>query len=125
MFEYLLNYGINKHTVDYEDLDINDRLALQDQINNVRKNYHNMLSLLDYVQGKYLECTEKLSKRTKDIISEQQGTRNNSVFNSDDEYLALEAEQTALKNGMTMINAQIDFYKNDLRILNSVFYNKF
>ena len=125
MFEYLVNYGIKKHTFDYSDIDVNDRLMLQDQINEVRRNYSQLLKLLDDVQGKILECNAKLSKRSKELVSENEGTRINVLLNQDDEYLTLEAEQQALKTGASMINAQIDFCKNDLRILNSVFYNKF
>lgn len=91
----------------------------------MRKNYSNLLSLLDDVQGKSLDCTSRLSKKSKEIISESTNSRNNSLFTTNDEYLEIEAEMQALKSGMNMINAQIDFCKNDLRILNSVFYNKF
>ena len=125
MLEYLINYGVKKHTVDHSDIDINDRLALQDQINQVRRNYSDLLSLFDDVQSKSLDCTARLSRKSKEIISEGQGTRNNAAFITNDEYLEIDAEMQALKSGMTMINAQIDFCKNDLRILNSVFYNKF
>lgn len=125
MLNYLVNYGVKKHTLDYQDIDINDRLALQDQINEVRRNYSNLLALLDDVQGKYLDCTARLSIKSKEIIAEAQGARTNAVFATNDEYLELEAEQLALKSGMNMVNAQIDYCKNDLRILNSVFYNKF
>lgn len=125
MFEYLTNYGIKKYDTNYTELDINDRLELQSQINDARKNYYKLLSLLDEVQQKYLLTSTKLSKRSKEIIQNNISIRSNNAFNSDDEYVALEVECQALKAGMNMINAQIDFCKNDLRILNSVFYNKF
>lgn len=125
MLDYLINYGVKKHNMDYQDIDINDRLALQDQINEVRKNYSKLLNLLDDVQSKYLDCNSRLAKKSKEIIIEAQGTRSNAAFSSNDEYLEIEAEQQALKSGISMINAQIDYCKNDLRILNSVFYNKF
>lgn len=126
MFDYLVNYGIQRHTFDYSDIDVNDRMALQDQINKVRRDYSDLLLLLDDIQGKILDCNERLSKRSKEIISNSEGSRGiNSILNNDDEYLTLEAEQQALKTGASMVNAQIDFCKNDLRILNSVFYNKF
>lgn len=125
MLEYLINYGIKKQTVEHIDIDINDRLSLQDQINQVRRNYSSLLTLLDDVQGKSLDCTARLSKKSKEIISESSTSRNNSIFNTNDGYLEIDAEMQALKSGMNMINAQIEFCKNDLRILNSVFYNKF
>lgn len=126
MLEYLINYGIGKHTVKYEDVDVIDKMNLQEQINKIRKDYYDLLNLLDEVQEKFLECNAKISRRTKEIISENVGSSmRNSVFSSDEEYVALEAEQTALKTGISMINNQIEFCKSDLRILNSVFYNKF
>lgn len=125
MLNYLINYGVKKHEIKYEDIDINDRLMLQEQINQVRRNYSQLLELLDEVQGKYLECSNKISKKSKELIQNNDGSRNNTIFTTNDEYLELEAEQLALKNGMNMINAQIDYCKSDLRILNSVFYNKF
>lgn len=125
MFDYLVNYGIKKHQINHDDLDINDRLMLQEQINKVRKNYSSLLNLLDDVQERYLNVSKKLTNRSKEIIESSNGTRVNNIYSSDDEYISLEAEQQALKTGMQMINAQIDFCKNDLRILNSVFYNKF
>lgn len=126
MFDYLMNYGVKNFSTKYEEVDINDRLALQDQINEVRKNYFDLLALLDDVQSKYLECTKNISKRTKELIAENVDSKiTNSIFSSDIEYIQLESQQQALKAGMSMINNQIDYYKNDLRILNSVFYNKF
>lgn len=127
MLDYLVNYGVKKHSVNYEDIDVNDRLALQDQINEVRRNYSNLLKLLDDVQGKYLDCKNRLSRKSKEIISDckVQGIRANEVFATDDDYLSLEAEEQALKSGLQMINNQIEYCKSDLRILNSVFYNKF
>lgn len=125
MLDYLVNYGVQRHNFDYQDIDINDRLMLQEQINTVRSNYSKLLTLFDSIQSKYLDCTAKLAKKSKEIIGESQGVRNNTAFSTNDEYLELEAEQLALKSGMNMVNAQIDYCKNDLRILNSVFYNKF
>lgn len=125
MFDYLVNYGIKKYQINHDDLDINDRLMLQEQINKVRKNYSSLLNLLDDVQERYLNVSKKLTNRSKEIIESSNGARVNNIYSSDDEYISLEAEQQALKTGMQMINAQIDFCKNDLRILNSVFYNKF
>ena len=53
------------------------------------------------------------------------GTRLNQELSTNDEYIQLEAEQKALTVGVSLINGQIDYCKNDLRILNSVFYAKF
>ena len=125
MIDYLLNYGVKRNTIDCQDLDVNDRLQLQDQINNARQNYSKLLELLDDIQGKYIDCSIRLSRKTKELIEQNEGVKNNSLFNCNDEYLALETEIQALKTGISMVNEQIDFYKNDLRILNSVFYNKF
>ncbi len=125
MFDYLINYGVQKHSFDYSDIDVNDRMALQDQINNVRRNYSQLLILLDDIQGKIINCNNEISQIIKQVSVENGSSRLNSILNQNEEYVKLDAELQALKTGASMVNAQIDFYKNDLRILNSVFYNKF
>lgn len=125
MLDYLINYGIETNKQKYSDLDINDRMALENQINGVRKNYFDLLNLMDQVQAKILDVNRKISQRVKEITSESNGNRINSILSADDIYIALEAERDALKSGMNMISSQLDFYKSDLRMLNSVFYNKF
>lgn len=127
MLDYLTNYGIKRHTVDYNDIDINDRMMLQDQVNGVRQNYSKLLELADNIQDKILEVSKDISKRTKEIIQESkiQNIKANEMFSTDEDYLSLEIELQALKSGLSMVNNQIEFCKSDLRILNSVFYNKF
>lgn len=127
MFEYLVNYGLNNHVSDYEDLDVNDRLMLQEQINQVRKRYYELLQLLDEVNEKIITNEKQLSIKSKEIIekSKEEGIRTNELFQTDEDYISIEAEHNALKAGIQMIYNQIEYYKNDLRILNSVFYNKF
>ena len=123
--EYLMNYGVKQHTMDYADLDVNDRMELQDQINKSRREYYDLLQLLDEVQFKLLNCNKRLTERTKELLAESGNSRINSILSSDDIYVGLDTEAQALKTAISMINDQIDFCKNDLRILNSVFYNKF
>ena len=125
MLDYLINYGVETKSLEYEDIDVNDRLLLQDQINTARKNYARCLKLLDEIQGKYVECSKELTKRVKQISMDPATSRLNTALQNDDKYIELEAEQTAYKIGIDMVKNQIDYYKNDLRILNSVFYNKF
>ena len=125
MLDYLINYGVETKALEYEDIDVNDRLLLQDQINTARKNYARCLKLLDEIQGKYVECSKELTKRVKQISMDATTSRLNTALQNDDKYIELESEQTAYKIGIDMVKNQIDYYKNDLRILNSVFYNKF
>lgn len=125
MLDYLINYGVETKSLEYEDIDVNDRLLLQDQINTARKNYARCLKLLDEIQGKYVECSKELTKRVKQISMDPATSRLNTALQNDDKYIELESEQTAYKIGIDMVKNQIDYYKNDLRILNSVFYNKF
>lgn len=125
MLEYLIDYGIQKQPMEFEELDINDRMELQHQINSTRKSYLKLLNLYNDIQGKFIDANSELSQRTKDLISNSDGQRGNKIFNTDQEYIKLEAKIDALKAGMGMVQSQIDYYKSDLRILNSVFYNKF
>lgn len=128
MLDYLINYGVKRHNVEYMDVDVNDRLALQDQINRVRKEYNQLLFLLDDIEGKLLDCNRRLRERTKEIIDNcvNKGEKaTTATYSSDDIYTAIETERDALKTGASMVSNHIDYCKNDLRILNSVFYNKF
>lgn len=125
MLDYLVNYGVQHHAVRYEDIDITDKMQLQSQINEARKNYFNLLQLFDDVQGKFLDVQSRMAAKSKEIIAGSSGGRTNTAFAMDDEYIAMEAEQQALKAGMTMISSQIEFYKSDLKVLNSVSYTKF
>lgn len=124
-FEYLKNYGVKTPKLEFSEIDVNDRLRLQDQINQARKNYSSLLSLFDSVQQLYLECGHELSNRFKEINKESTERVTNATLSADDIYSELEYKQQALKAGLSEINMQIDYYKNDLRLLNSVFYNKF
>lgn len=127
MTDWLVQYGIKRHKVDYDEIDVNDRLRLEEQINASRKNWHELLSLLDDIQGKYVEINLEISNLVKNVTEEsiESGIRLNQLLSINDKYITLEAQQKALSAGMSMVNNQIDFCKNDLRILNSVFYNKF
>lgn len=125
MFEYLKKYGVKSTQIEFDEIDINDRLRLQDQINLVRRNYHSLLKLHDSVQADYLKTSEEMSKRYKTINQESLERVTNTTLNMDDEYTELEYKQQALKSGLSEIQMMIEFCKSDLRILNSVFYNKF
>lgn len=128
MLNYLIKYGIDNqnNSTDIEDLDVNDRLVLQEQINRTRKNQFKLIKLTDDIQNKILDTQIEIRKLTSDIISNNDGSKTrNDLFNTNDEYLELEAKLDALKSGLNIVNQQIDMCKSDLRILNSVFYNKF
>lgn len=127
MMESLMNYGVNTHKFEIQDLDVNDRLALEDQINFARRKYAELIGVLDDVQQKMVENNKSLSERST-FLSEKainEGTPVSKLINADSEYQTYDAKQVAFKTGLNIVTEQMDFYKNDLRILNSVFYNKF
>lgn len=115
MFEWLTNYGVKQHEFEHKDLNIDDRLMLQDQINDVRKSYHDMLILLDEVQGMYDENARKMAAKIKTLNAKsiEENVRVTLIMNSDDEYLELDATQKALSAALSMINNQIDYFKSD------------
>lgn len=125
MFEYLKKYGVKTPQIEFDEIDINDRLRLQDQINLTRRNYNSLLKLFDQVQQEFLEVGVQMSKRYKEINNESVERVTNSTLNMDDLYTELEFKQQALKSGLAEIQMSIEFCKSDLRVLNSVFYNKF
>ena len=127
MLNYLIKYGIScQNNDDFNDLDINDRLVLQEQINRVRKNQMKLIKLTDDIQDKIINVQNEIRQLTSEIVKNNPDTRNrNDLFNTNDDYLELEAQLDAFKSGLSIVNQQIDMCKSDLRILNSVFYNKF
>lgn len=127
MINYLTKYGITEHKNEFEELDINDRMELESQINGVRQRYHKLLNVMDSIDTQILENQYNISKLSKKVIEQAriENKRPNDLFSVDDEYLELEFERDALKTGKEMIVSQINFVNNDLRILNSAFYNKF
>lgn len=125
MLEYLKKYGVKTPKMEFDEIDINDRMRLQDQINLTRRNYNSLLKLFDQVQEEFLAVGVQMSKRYKTINQESVERVTNSTLNMDDEYTELEFKQQALKSGLAEIQMSIEFCKSDLRLLNSVFYNKF
>lgn len=121
----LLNYGIKIHEIDYEELDVLDKVEAQDQINRVRREYAKLIKLSGNIQEMLLDANKELNVLTKAIIEEAGGARSNTIFSSNSEYIEIEARISAYKTGLRMTEDQIDFYKGDLRILNSVLYNRF
>ena len=126
-FGWLALYGIQRHQFNFEDIDITDKLMLQGQINARRKEWHELILILDEVQGKLVAVSVEINNIVKELTENavKNGTRLNQELSTNDEYIQLEAEQKALTVGVSLINGQIDYCKNDLRILNSVFYAKF
>ena len=53
-FGWLALYGIQRHQFNFEDIDIADKLMLQGQINARRKEWHELILILDEVQGKLI-----------------------------------------------------------------------
>ena len=127
MLNYLLAYGVSQKAPRFEEIDINDKLALEKQINTTRKKYFDLIGLMDEIDQKLLETKKQINYKSKDIIQEAKtkGIRPNELYSTDEEYLKLDYKQEALRAGKEMISKQITFIQSDLRILNSTFYNKF
>lgn len=127
MLDYLVNYGVKRHNFDVNEIDVVDKMALQEQLNDTRRRYAEAVNLLDDINSKSLECSLNLTRLSKEIIEESisEGKKSNVLFSTNEEYILLEAQQEAFKAGLKIVNEQIDFYKSDLRILNSVLYSKF
>lgn len=124
MLEYLIQYGFKRTDMGFSDLDITDKTRLESQINDVRRNIHDMLLLSDDIQARLLAVNAKMSERSRELLSSTT-TRANIVLACDSVYCAFEAERDALKAGATMVNAQVNSLQADLKILQSALYNKF
>lgn len=127
MLNYLMAYGVSAKAPRFEEIDINDKIAMEDQINGIRSDYFKLITLMDELDGKILDVKKRIKIKSKYIIEKarSEGLKPNELFSTDDEYIELEYELEALKAGKEMVASQISFAQNDLRILNSTFYSKF
>lgn len=127
MIEWLTNYGVKRASWDPQDLDVYDKLHLQDQINAVRRQWVELLQCLDSTQERLLQINLEMSQLVRDMNEKAtvDGVRVNSLLSVSDDYIKLEAQQKALQVAIGMINSQLDLCKSDIRILNSAMYGKF
>lgn len=127
MLNYLIAYGVTADAPVYDEIDIIDKQKLEEQLNVSRKRYMDLLSVMDDIDSKLLDVKRRIGSKSKSVLQEakEKGVRPNELYSTDDDYMALEYEQDALRVGKEMVNAQIGFVQSDLKILNSTFYNKF
>lgn len=129
MLQYLLNYdtdidGIEEINLEY-DLDITDKTILQEQINNARKSYYNLMKIYDNLQGEYLEAKSELAKKMREaFIKYENRTERTNEISKDLSIINLEEKMEALKEAMKTLSNQIDFVKTDIRILTNSMYNR-
>ena len=127
MLKYLINYDIDidvELDLDFE-LDITDKTILQDQINNVRKSYRDLIDVYSKIQGEYLSAKEELANLNRRFLIEYPN-RNERLNEqgSNQEYLYLQMKIEALQESMRSVNSQLDYIKSDIRILNSSMYSR-
>lgn len=125
MLKYLINFDVD---VDAEfelefELDITDKSLLQEQINQVRKTYLRLIKLFDNLQGEYIETKSLLSQKNRELLLEFE-VRSDRVEAEakDPEHGYLVEKLDALRESMKAVTSQIDFIKNDMRVLNSSMY---
>lgn len=125
---WLMQYGVKRQaSVDYDDLDIHDKLMLEGQINKARKNCGQLLQLMDEIQEELVSVSRKMSLLVKRLTedAERENKRVNILLSTDAEYIELEAKRDALRAGLSMVKENLDQCRSDLRILNSAMYQKF
>lgn len=130
MLQWLVRYGVDRQRsfeIEFQELDIHDKLALERQINDMRRNCHQLLSLMDEIQGKLVDVKRRIALHVKDVTVQVNlhGGKINQELNQDDKYVELEAERDALSAGLSLVQNELDQCRSDLRILNSAMYQKF
>lgn len=128
MFNYLLNYGIN---LDIEDvdvipaLDIDDRTILQEQINNTRNSYFELIKVYDLLQKEYLETKNELNLKVREMNNKYEKRIDiTKCMSTDIDYIELNEKIEAIKEAMKTVSNQLDFIKGDMKILTNSMYNK-
>lgn len=130
MMQWLVQYGVDRQKnfeVRMDDIDIHDKLQLEDQINVMRKNCKQLLALMDDIQGQLVDVKRKIALRVKDLTleSKKSGERLNALLAVDDQWIELDATRDALSAGLSLVQNELDQCRTDLRILNSSMYQKF
>ena len=130
MLKYLINYDIeteikNEDIMTEYEIDINDRMILQEQVNNIRKTYFRLIKLFDELQANLVNFESEKDKKTSYYLTKF-SNRNERIENQsgDIELLDLDTKIMATKEAMKTVSNQIDFVKSDLRFLSNSMYNK-
>ena len=130
MLKYLINYDIeteikNEDIMTEYEIDINDRMILQEQVNNIRKTYFRLIKLFDELQVNLVNFESEKDKKTSYYLTKF-SNRNERIENQsgDIELLDLDTKIMATKEAMKTVSNQIDFVKSDLRFLSNSMYNK-
>ena len=130
MLKYLINYDIeteikNEDIMTEYEIDINDRMILQDQVNNIRKSYFRLIKLYDELQANMINFESEKDKKIAYYLTKF-SNRNERIENqsSDIELIDINTKILATKEAMKTVSNQIDFIRNDLRFLSNSMYNK-
>ena len=130
MLKYLINYDIeteikNEDIMTEYEIDINDRMILQEQVNNIRKSYFRLIKLYDELQANMINFESEKDKKIAYYLTKF-SNRNERIENqsSDIELIDINTKILATKEAMKTVGNQIDFIRNDLRFLSNSMYNK-
>ena len=133
MLKYLLQFNVNADISEAEEInellnseiDINDRIMIQEQINNSRKAYRKLIVLFDNLQNDLFENENKLNKLMRNVyLNCDNRVDASKIMQTDPEIIAVKEAIEALKMSMKTVSNHMDLVKSDLRILNSAMYNK-
>lgn len=109
--------------MDFQPIDITDKTILQEQINNTRNTHFAMIGLLD----KTYKDINKVKKSMMDLEASWyiNGENPRSKVKTDSDYLEMKEELEGLLSSEKIIKENIEFLKQDARLLNSTMYQKF
>ena len=133
MLKYLLQFNVNADISEAEEInellnneiDINDRIMIQEQINNSRKAYRKLILLFDNLQNDLFDNENKLNKLMRNVyLNCDNRVDASKIMQTDPEIIAVKETIEAIKMSMKTVSSHMDLVKSDLRILNSAMYNK-
>jgi len=128
MLSYLIEFGSEvpgPEIFEYQDLDIIDLEKLQDQMNLYRTRQRKLLDLYDSLQRDLIMYNKQLSKKTLEVTSDSQNTRDkNQKLSANSDIVELKDAIEGLKMSMNTVARELDFIKSDIYILRSAMYQK-
>lgn len=124
MLKYLISFDESELPEIPDSLDISDRTILQEQINETRRSHIKLIRLYDKLKGDRLAASSKAAEIKREISMEFSGRNDRaSEMNANEELQLLLGKIEAFDIAIETIKYQMEFIKNDIRILANSMFN--
>lgn len=119
MLEQLVNFGkeVDPSVKEFNEIDITDKLMLEEQVNAARKAWFKTLEIIDGVRADII-------KNESEIRKIKAGKKAAELL-LDEEYRKVMEKSDILQAQLSAAQGLLDFHKFSAKMLNSSMYSKF